>query len=141
MRETDGRGEGRMEGGKRRGREGRASTVREDGRGHGTAATRQDEARCLSPAQAAARLTQRPAPGPRGRRGAWGLERGAPAAGQRWDCACAPGGRRLSAASLRFKPQKNGGPALRLFHGDPVFSGAGAVPAGHTVRPQGQGVI
>lgn len=50
VRETDGRGEGRMEGGKRKGQEGRASTVRKDERGHGTAVTRQDEARCLSPA-------------------------------------------------------------------------------------------
>ena len=82
MRGTDGRGEGRMEGGKRRGQVGTASTGRKDERGHGTAVTRQDEARCLNPAQASARVAKHPAPGPLGGRGAFLLELGAPAAGR-----------------------------------------------------------
>lgn len=55
MRETDGRGEGRTEGGKRGGQVGAASTGRKDARGHGAAATRPDEAR-----------RHRAAPGPAG---------------------------------------------------------------------------
>lgn len=38
---------------------------------------------------------------------------------------------------VSFNPQRNGGPALRLFHGDPAFSGAEARWS-DTVRPQGQ---
>lgn len=79
MRETDGRGEGRTEGGKRGGQVGAASTGRKDARGPGAAATRQDEARSLT--------AQAPARPPRAQPQGLGAPRGPRPAGR--DCACA----------------------------------------------------
>lgn len=123
MRETDGRGEGRTEGGKRGGQVGAASTGRKDARGPGAAATRQDEARSLT-AQAPARP---PGAQPQGLGAARGRGR---AAGTAHAPAWRTRERRLAEG-----PQREGG---RLLHGGPASGGCGCAGCSDTARPQGQ---